>query len=262
MRMTALPSDSVLVRTWFGDDNAWESLVSEVQTPSEEGFLAQVTLVNDPTFEGLSAEALKAAQADGNAAIVSFLADETTLTSAEHPILAVWVLPLDDDDPDHRPFRVAPSHLWSVENNINVATMGWEDFTRSVGADGVFRGFKARSRHPSEGHELPGNAPDTVNTMPSVYVYSRELTGVIVLCDSSILDAMTTIKGWRQSGDLISFTGRIPDNDQPAAMLVDFSQLPAVSLMVDNPMPSPKVPVWEPDVSAYRSQGPGFGHGG
>lgn len=52
--MTALPGTSVLVRTWFGDDGAWESLVLEVRTPSDDGFLADVTLVNDPVFEGLS----------------------------------------------------------------------------------------------------------------------------------------------------------------------------------------------------------------
>jgi hypothetical protein len=96
--------------------------------------------VNNPVFEGLSAEALKAKQTAGP--IVSFLADETTLTSAEHPILAVWVLPRRDGDRrDHRPFRVVPAELWSVENNINLANMDWADFTRSVGGDGVFRGF-------------------------------------------------------------------------------------------------------------------------
>lgn len=138
--MATLPSASVLVRTWFGDDSAWDSLVLEVRTPSDEDFLANVTVVNDPAFEGLSAEALREQQPGG--AIVSFLADEATLTSIEHPILAVWVLPdRHGDRPEPRPFRVAPFALWSVENNINLANMDWEDFTGSVGEDDVFRGF-------------------------------------------------------------------------------------------------------------------------
>jgi len=138
--VTALPSASVLVRTWFGDDSAWESLVLEVQTPSDEGFLANVTVVNDPAFEGLSAEALQTRQTGG--AIVSFIADEATLVSAERPILAVWVLPRRDDDRrDPRPFRVVPAALWSVENNINLGNLDWADFTRSVDGDSVFRGF-------------------------------------------------------------------------------------------------------------------------
>ena len=135
-----LPTASVLVRTWFGDDSAWESLVLEVRTPSDEDFLAVVAVVNDPVFEGMSAEALREQQPGG--AIVSFLADETTLTSPEHPILAVWVLPSRDGDrTEHRPFRVAPFALWSVENNINLGNSDWEDFTRSVEEDGVFRGY-------------------------------------------------------------------------------------------------------------------------
>ncbi|TDV41755.1 DUF6924 domain-containing protein [Actinophytocola oryzae] len=138
--MTTLPRESVLVRTWFGDDDAWETLVLEVGTPNEDGFLAYVTLVDDPAFEGLDAEALKEMQPGG--ATVSFLADETTLTSVEHPVLAVWVLPTSDDDQaEYRSFRVVPFALWSVENNINIANMDWADFTGSVGDDGVFRGF-------------------------------------------------------------------------------------------------------------------------
>jgi hypothetical protein len=138
--MTALPSSPVLVRTWFGDDGAWAALADEVRTPSDDGFLANITPVDDPAFEGLSVEALREKQTAGP--IVSFLADETTLTSAEHPVLAVWVLPRQDGDPrDLAPFRVVPAALWSVENNINLANMDWADFTGSAGADGVFRGF-------------------------------------------------------------------------------------------------------------------------
>lgn len=137
--MTALPSASVLVRAWFGDDSAWESLVAEVQTPSDEDFLATVVLVNDPAFEGLSAEALRRQQPGG--AIVSFIADETTFATAAHPILAVWVLPGDDGRPDRQPFRVVPAALWSVENNINLGNMDWEEFAGAVDKAGIFRGF-------------------------------------------------------------------------------------------------------------------------
>lgn len=138
--VTDLLSASVLVRTWFGDDDAWESLLLEVQKPSDDGFLANVTVVNDPVFEGLSTEALQTRHTGG--AIVSFIADETTLVNAEHPILAVWVLPhRDDDRRDLSPFRVVPAALWSVENNINLGNMDWADFTRSLGEDDIFHGF-------------------------------------------------------------------------------------------------------------------------
>jgi hypothetical protein len=80
--MSDLPSSSALVRTWFDDDTAWDSLVAEVQTPSAGGFLAYVTLVNDAAFAGLTANTLKTTQPAG--AFVSFLADQATCFSLAH----------------------------------------------------------------------------------------------------------------------------------------------------------------------------------
>jgi hypothetical protein len=77
----------------------------EVQTPSEDGFLANLITVNDPEFAARSTDVLRAKQPGGP--FVSFLADHTIVSSAEHPILAVWTFPRgDDDQSDHRPFRV------------------------------------------------------------------------------------------------------------------------------------------------------------
>ncbi len=137
--VSTLPRACVLVRTWFGDDDAWRRLVAEVRTPSEDGFLATVICVDDVAFEGLTADELAAAQA--NDTFVSFIADERTLTGDELPILAVLVLRGGDDSVEHRPFRVVPPELWGVENNINLANMDWDDFAGAVDEDGVFRGF-------------------------------------------------------------------------------------------------------------------------
>ncbi|MBB4981063.1 hypothetical protein GGE06_001971 [Streptomyces sp. SFB5A] len=41
----------------------------------------------------------------------------------------------------HKTLRVTAEALWSIENNIAVADMGWEEFVDAVGDDGVFRGF-------------------------------------------------------------------------------------------------------------------------
>lgn len=138
--MTTVPSASVLVRTWFGDDSAWESLIHEVQTPSDDGFLANVVVLNDSEFADLSAEMLRAKQTVGRSCPSWPTARPSAAPST--PVLAVWVRPGPDDDrTDHGPFRVIPATLGSRENNINLANMDWADFTNSVGADGVFRGF-------------------------------------------------------------------------------------------------------------------------
>jgi hypothetical protein len=141
--VTSLPAGSLLVRTWFGDDAQWQRVAAAAAQPSEDGFLANVRLVDDRTYEGIDAAALQASTPQAaDAALVSFIADETTLTSDGWPILVVWVHPTGPEGaPDLGPFRVIASELWSVENNLNLSNMDWGDFQRSADPDGVFRGF-------------------------------------------------------------------------------------------------------------------------
>ncbi|MEU0543038.1 hypothetical protein ABZ319_24510 [Nocardia sp. NPDC005978] len=140
--MTVLPNESVLVRTWFGDDNAWKRLVEQVRTPSVEDFVATVMCVDDKAFQDLSPDALTALQPDEP--LVSFLADEVTLTHPEFPVLAVYVGADEYDEEegtDTRPFRVVPGALWSVENNINLGNMGWDEISEAADEDRIYRGM-------------------------------------------------------------------------------------------------------------------------
>ncbi|MEO6701722.1 MAG: hypothetical protein ABI140_02000 [Jatrophihabitantaceae bacterium] len=62
--------------------------------------------------------------------------------SANLPLSVVWVLPAEPDlDEERSPFRVTAAELWSVENNLNLANMDWDDFAGAADSDGVFRGF-------------------------------------------------------------------------------------------------------------------------
>ncbi|HWO63813.1 MAG TPA: hypothetical protein VNO31_27640 [Umezawaea sp.] len=133
--MTSLPQsdDTPFVRTHFSDEEAWQALSTAVGTPNEDDFLAYVHVVDDPAFRDLSPEEV-AARADGHRLII--VADETAMTSPEMPLL---VLHLDDDGWDE--VRVIAEELWSIENNISIANMDWEEFTGAVDHDGVFRGF-------------------------------------------------------------------------------------------------------------------------
>jgi hypothetical protein len=64
------------------------------------------------------------------------VADRLALTSPEHPVLVVDVA----REPG-RTFRVVPSAAWSVENNLSLANMDFEEFADAVDEGGVFRGF-------------------------------------------------------------------------------------------------------------------------
>jgi hypothetical protein len=64
-------------------------------------------------------------------------ADRTTLTSPDHPVLVVRLA----DDSGQRPFRCIPHELWSIDNNLNIANIDWEDVAGAVDECGVFRSF-------------------------------------------------------------------------------------------------------------------------
>jgi hypothetical protein len=140
-------NESLLVRTDFSSDEAWQQLVGQATQENEDGFRAYAEPVSDPAFDAASWETVKAAVPAGQGASVLFIADSISLSSPDHPIL---VVDLSDtylsiaEFPEiagRTPFRCIPSELWGVDNNLNISNMDWEDFAGAAGEDGVFRGF-------------------------------------------------------------------------------------------------------------------------
>ena len=138
--MPTLPmSDcSLLVRTEFTSDEAWQQVNRAARAQYEDGFQAYIELVSDPAFDRAAWQAVRAAvPANDHGASVLFIADSTTPTQPDHPVLVVDLI-----DDSGQPFRCISSELWSVDNNLNIANMGWEDFAEATDEDGVFRGFR------------------------------------------------------------------------------------------------------------------------
>ena len=139
---------SLLVRTDFSSDEAWRRVAGEAAQENGDGFRAYAEPVSDQAFDAASWETVKAAlPAGSHGASVLFIADSMSLSSPDHPILVVDLsdtfLPVDEfpEIAGWMPFRCIPSALWSVDNNLNIANMDWEEFARAAGEDGVFRGF-------------------------------------------------------------------------------------------------------------------------
>lgn len=127
---------ALLVRTDFSDDQAWAEVGDAAQAESPEGFRACLELVDDRRFEGYTAKQAVAGSPPDEEPFFVFLVDRVTTMNPDHPILVVdlrW-------EPG-RQFRLVPAAMWSVENNLSLSNMDWEDFASSVDADGVFRGF-------------------------------------------------------------------------------------------------------------------------
>ena len=129
---------ALVLRTDFTDDAAWLTLCASIQKPHGL-FLANVSCVCDRDYEGVTTEELvAAAAAEGEEAFRTylFIADRVALSL---PDAAVLVLDLFDEPGST--FRVVPSQLGSVENNLSLGNMDFRDFADAAGTDGIFRRF-------------------------------------------------------------------------------------------------------------------------
>jgi hypothetical protein len=130
-------NESLVVRTDFSDDNAWYALCAAIQQPAGMfQFTANVDFISDPNNMGLSPEQLRSTIPYGYPHSFFFIADQIALRHPDHPILVV-----DLGDMPGRTFRVIPSEMWNVENNLSISNIDFVDFVNAVDKNGVFQGF-------------------------------------------------------------------------------------------------------------------------
>jgi hypothetical protein len=135
-RMTLVAPDegALLIRTDFAHPKEWRALRARIETPSPDGFLATLEIVDDRRHDGLDVARLRELLLGDTA--VAFLVDRDTLTHRDRPLLAVSLA-----EPGGDTFRVVPSALWSVENDLTLANTDWDELAAAVDDDGVFRGI-------------------------------------------------------------------------------------------------------------------------
>src|SRR5215204_2879049 len=103
-----------VLRTDFSDQRTWEALRAAVQAPvGPDRFLATVEFIDDARYSGLGTEQLLGAFAVHGARMFVIIADRTTMTHPEHPLLIV-----DLYHDRGREFRAIPSAIQSIENNL------------------------------------------------------------------------------------------------------------------------------------------------
>ena len=133
------PSDSELslvVRTDFSDEAAWDWLREEIVKPvGPDRFQAYVDFVDDRAYAGATPERL-VAQFARNARPFLIVADSVAMAHPEHLLLVLDLLEVPG-----RTFRAPPSRIQGIENNLSIANMDFEDFATYTDDAGIFRGF-------------------------------------------------------------------------------------------------------------------------
>jgi hypothetical protein len=96
--------------------------------------------MSDRDYDGIALPQLVPLATVSSQRTFMFVVDSTTITHEEHPVavLDLWHQP-------GRTFRVIPSQMWSVENNLSISNMDFFEFADAADDDGIFRGFPKRS---------------------------------------------------------------------------------------------------------------------
>lgn len=99
--------------------------------------MALFAIVDDPHFAGKSAEEVIALLPADYPHEAIFIVDERALTEEGHPCLVVGPLP-----DETRTFRVLARQVASIDSNLSIANMGFEEFEQASAPEGIFRGFE------------------------------------------------------------------------------------------------------------------------
>jgi hypothetical protein len=140
--MKTIPNtqNALVLRTDFSDQAVWEALRGMISSPvGLYRFRANVEFLDDPQYDGLTKEQLIAQTSANYSHTFIIIVDRLTITGPDHPVLVIDLLERSGNE-----FRALPKAVQSVENNLSIANMDFEEFSQAVNSDGVFRGFPRR----------------------------------------------------------------------------------------------------------------------
>ena len=124
-----------LLRTDFSDQSAWKKLKAAVSEP-DDPFIFNMEIVDDRANREATVEQLIGALPEDYPHSFIVVADRVAISQLDYPLLVVDLL-----EERGRQFRAVAAQVASIDNNLSIANMGFEEFAGAVDDGGVFRGF-------------------------------------------------------------------------------------------------------------------------
>ena len=130
----------LVLRTDFSNQSAWERICADIQKPvGIFRFRANVEFLDDVEYAGITKEQLLELIPENYSHSFIVLVDQMAISHPDHPLLVV-----DLYEKSGRELRAIPSRVQSIENNLSIANMDFEEFAEAVEEDGIFRGLPRR----------------------------------------------------------------------------------------------------------------------
>ena len=135
MKKIPITESALIVRTDFSDQAAWESLMAAVREPGEP-FIFNMEFLDKRENNAANVEQILKAVPEDYPHSFIVIADTVAISEPDHPLLVLDLL-----EERGRQFRALAAQVPSIENNLSIGNMGFEEFADSVDESGVFRGF-------------------------------------------------------------------------------------------------------------------------
>jgi hypothetical protein len=128
---------ALVLRTDFTDQAAWEEICRILREPvGDFHLLTYVQFLDDTEYTDIRKDQLLGLiPPDYNHTFI-ILVDQMAISHPDHPLLV-----LDLYERSGQEFRAIPSQIQSIENNLSIANMDFEEFAGAVDKDGIFRDF-------------------------------------------------------------------------------------------------------------------------
>jgi hypothetical protein len=127
--------NALLIRTDFTDQSGWETLTA-IARELADPFIFNVEIIDDRANSSATVEQLMGALPDDYPHSFMVVADRVSTSQPDHPLLIVDLL-----EERGRQFRAVAAQVASIDNNLSIANMGFEEFAGLVDENGVFRGL-------------------------------------------------------------------------------------------------------------------------
>ena len=137
MKQLPQTENPLVLRTDFSNQVAWETIRAAIQRPvGIFRFRANIEFLDNVEYSGITKEQLLSLLPRNYDHSLIIIADRFAMTRPEYPLLIVDLV-----ERSGREFRAVPAAVQSIENNLSLANMDFEEFAEAVDKDGVFRGF-------------------------------------------------------------------------------------------------------------------------
>ena len=131
--------NAIILRTDFSNEAVWKDLRRILERVTEEGYRSYAYIVDNPEYANIAEKSVRGILPGNYLNPFVIIVDRMTIDHPDHPVLFFYFGEhLEEGSP--QALRVVASEAYSIEANLSIANVDFEEFVAAADEDGIFRG--------------------------------------------------------------------------------------------------------------------------